>query len=203
MIAGAVGLAPTTAAAAVETADFSPSETKEILGVDDFNWDSGWIPDGSPVQLRMILTAGNSITVEMPGEAFYDWDTGEIHFEGDPDAGLFAINVGVDLVAQVKLDVDAPWPLDDIQVETGDLPLVDLASANATFRDCTFSDGRWGGMRLNSAARPTVTDCAFEWIEGAPAVFGGPFEAVPGFTNNTVADCAGGNFMRVAEAVWK
>lgn len=128
MIAGAVGLAPTTAAAAVETADFSPSETKEILGVDDFNWDSGWIPDGSPVQLRMILTAGNSITVEMPGEALYDWDTGEIHFEGDPDAGLFAINVGVDLVAQVKLDVDAPWPLDDIQVETGDLPLVDLAS---------------------------------------------------------------------------
>ncbi|MCB9754295.1 MAG: hypothetical protein H6713_30505 [Myxococcales bacterium] len=48
MIAGAVGLAPTTAAAAVETADFSPSETKEILGVDDLTGTAG----GSPTAPR-------------------------------------------------------------------------------------------------------------------------------------------------------
>ena len=73
---------------------------------------------------------------------------------------------------------------------------VQMAATNPSFSDCTFSDGGGGGMRLNAAARPSVTRCAFERIEGEPAAFGAALDAVGGFIDNTVSACPGGNYLR-------
>ena len=72
-----------------------------------------------------------------------------------------------------------------------------LNSANVTISDCTISSGGYGGLNSDGPSRPTVTRCAFSDIQGQPAITGVPFDAVPGFTDNTASNCSGGNFMRI------
>lgn len=79
----------------------------------------------------------------------------------------------------------------------GYLPAISLRSANVHLSDCALSDGGWGGMDLSNDAAPTVTRCAIERCLERPAVFGVPIDSVPGFTDCTVADNAGGNFLRI------
>ena len=79
----------------------------------------------------------------------------------------------------------------------GGWQIVAVDNADPSFLDCAFTDGGGGGMSLGGSALPTVTRCAFERIDVAPAVFGLNFEEVAAFTDNTVANCSGGSYMRV------
>ena len=115
LAAGLVTLVPALAAAQgpTEEADFSPTYEELLLGFDDAAVDTGWIPGGSPVQMRFFADASNSITIDLPGIAHYDWETEELRFEGDPDAGFFEYDVGLEIVASVKVDVAlAQWESD-------------------------------------------------------------------------------------------
>ena len=108
----ALGLTPARAAAQgpTEPADYSPSYEELLLGFEDAAIDTGWIPNNSPVQMRFFADAANSITIDLPGMAYYDWRTEELRFEGDPMAGFFEYDVGLELVASVKVDVSlAQW----------------------------------------------------------------------------------------------
>lgn len=98
-------LFPATAAAQWNSAPFLCEHSAELLGVDDFEYDTGWIPSGSPIQVRFYAHAGNTVFVSMDGEGIYDWQTGEISFEGLPDGGWFDVDVGVDVSAQVQFDI--------------------------------------------------------------------------------------------------
>lgn len=84
---------------------FEPSFEQQLVGFQDVDFDSGWVPAGAPLQLRFYAHAADSISVEMLGDAFYDWDAETIEFAGDPEAGLFAIDVGLELQASVRFDV--------------------------------------------------------------------------------------------------
>jgi hypothetical protein len=96
-----------------ETADFSPTYEQQLLGFEDAGVDTGWIPANSPVQLRLFADAANTVTIELPGTAHYDWETEELRFEGEPTAGFFEYDVGLELVASVKVDVAlAQWESD-------------------------------------------------------------------------------------------
>lgn len=94
------GIAGTTA-----TDRFEPSMTQELVGFQDVDFDSGWIPGDSPVQLRFYAHAADSVVIEMLGDGIYDWDAETIAFEGDPMAGWFSIDVGLELQASVRFDV--------------------------------------------------------------------------------------------------
>ena len=98
-------IAPTPAAAEIASAEFSPAHLQQLVGLDDFTYDSDWFPADSPVQLRLIVHAGNSVVIDMPGAGLYDWESAELTFEGDADAGLFAVDVGFTLDALVRFDV--------------------------------------------------------------------------------------------------
>jgi MYXO-CTERM domain-containing protein len=102
-----VSLIPLAAAAngPEESADFSPSYEQQLLGFEDAGVDTGWIPANSPVQLRLLASAANTVTIELPGTAYYDWRTEELRFEGDAAAGLFEYDVGLEIIASVKVDV--------------------------------------------------------------------------------------------------
>ncbi|MCA9680971.1 MAG: MYXO-CTERM sorting domain-containing protein [Myxococcales bacterium] len=89
-----------------DSADFSPFMELLLLGFDDFALDTGWIPANSPVQMRFYASASNSVTMSLPGQAIYDWGSEELHFVGTPMAGSFDYQVGLELFAGVKVDVN-------------------------------------------------------------------------------------------------
>jgi MYXO-CTERM domain-containing protein len=96
-----------------EPADFSPTYEQQLLGFEDAGVDTGWIPANSPVQLRLFVDAANTVTIDLPGTAYYDWRTEELRFEGEPTAGFFEYDLGLEIVASVKVDVSlAQWESD-------------------------------------------------------------------------------------------
>lgn len=112
---GLLALVPATAAAEgpTEESEFSPFYEQLLLGFEDAAVDTGWIPNGSPVQMRFFADAANSVTIDLPGYADYDWRTEELRFEGDAGAGLFEYDIGLEIVASVKVDVAiAQWQSD-------------------------------------------------------------------------------------------
>lgn len=96
-----------------EESDFSPYEQLLLLGFEDEAVDTGWIPANSPVQMRFFAAASNSVTMSLPGAAHYDWRTEQLRFEGDENAGYFAYDVGLEIFASVKVDLDiVQWESD-------------------------------------------------------------------------------------------
>ena len=110
-----VALAPDTARAEgpeVST-PFAPTHQRQLLDLDAANFDTGWIPQGSPVQMRFLVEASNGVNIALPGQAIYDWRTEELRFAGDLMAGSFGYEVGLDIVASVKVDLSiASWESD-------------------------------------------------------------------------------------------
>ncbi|NVB39540.1 MYXO-CTERM sorting domain-containing protein [Pseudenhygromyxa sp. WMMC2535] len=112
---GLASLAPTPALAEgpEESDDFSPFLELLLLGFDDASLDTGWIPQGSPVQMRFYASASNSVVMSLPGDAIYDWEEETLRFEGSPLAGVFEYDVGLELQASVKVDVSVvQWESD-------------------------------------------------------------------------------------------
>lgn len=91
--------------AQVTTAPYLTSKAQELLGFEDIDFDTGWVPAGSPIQVRFYAHAGNTVTVTMDGEGLYDWTQEAISFEGHPDGGSFDIDIGVQIEAQVRFDI--------------------------------------------------------------------------------------------------
>lgn len=91
--------------AQVATDRFEPAMQQDLVGLQDVTIDTGWFPAGSAVQLRLFVHAADSIVIEMPGDADYDWTQQAIDFIGDPDVGLFAIDIGAQVEACVRFDV--------------------------------------------------------------------------------------------------
>ncbi len=104
--AALVLLAPSVAAAeALEVDRFEPAREIELLGLQGIDLDTGWQPPGSNIQVRFLTHADDDIVVEFPGDAVYDWDTGEVHFVGDEDAGVLDVDIGVALDARFRFDL--------------------------------------------------------------------------------------------------
>jgi len=105
LLAVPLALLSSGARAEVGAADFSPVHTQQLVGLDDFTFDSDWFPMNAPLQLRLLVHGGNSVQIDMPGEGRYDWEAGAIHFVGDLGAGRLGVDVGFTLDAQVRFDV--------------------------------------------------------------------------------------------------
>lgn len=100
-------------AAPPEAVDFSPRTEILVAGFEDQTYDTGWIPQNSPVQMRFFFHVGNTIVIEMPGEGRYDWGAEAIGFEGTPGAGRFEYDLGVRIEAKVRFDVQGQqWESD-------------------------------------------------------------------------------------------
>jgi MYXO-CTERM domain-containing protein len=89
----------------VATDRFEPRLQRDLVGFEDVDFDSGWFPMSSPVQLRFYAHAADSIEIEMLGDGLYDWNAETIAFEGDLEGGRFLLDVGLELQASVRFDV--------------------------------------------------------------------------------------------------
>ncbi len=103
ILAGAVLLAPTLASAeTLEVDRFEPVRELELLGLQGIDVDTGWQPSSGNIQVRFVAHADDNILIEMPGDAVFDWDSGEVHFAGDEDAGVYDVDIGVLLDARFR-----------------------------------------------------------------------------------------------------
>lgn len=107
VIVGIVGgLMPAVAFAQPEATDrFEPVREVQLLGAPGIDIDTGWVPPGSGIQVRFVLHFGDDVIASLPGDAVYDWDAGEVYFDGDVDAGSFEVDVGVIVNAQMRFDL--------------------------------------------------------------------------------------------------
>lgn len=84
---------------------FEPRHAQDLVGLEDVDFDSGWLPADSPVQFRFYAHAADSIEIEMIGDGIYDWDSETIAFEGTEMGGYFLLDVGLELQASVRFDL--------------------------------------------------------------------------------------------------
>jgi hypothetical protein len=97
----------------------------------DFAYDTGWIPEGSPVQVRFALLAGSGWQARLAGQAVLSWPEAlELRMVGDPLGGSLAMDLGVEIIARLRLQLDTPagpiaWEGDIPYVPTFDLRFVD------------------------------------------------------------------------------
>ena len=96
---------PADASAVVESAPYFTSHEERVLAVDNFDFDSGWLPAGSPISVRLTAHAGNTVYIEMDGTAHYDWEVEAVSFEGLPEGGLLEFDLGLETSAQVMFDI--------------------------------------------------------------------------------------------------
>ena len=105
LLAALLALTPAVASAELADHEFTPMHLQQLVGLDDFTFDTDWFPMDSALQLRLVAHAGNSVQIVMPGAATYDWDAAQIHYTGNPDAGTFDIDVGLTLDSKIRFDV--------------------------------------------------------------------------------------------------
>jgi hypothetical protein len=98
-------LVPGSAFAETTAAPYLTERSQELLGFQDTDFDTGWIPAGSPIQVRFYAHAGNTITVSMDGQGHYDWQEEQVSFLGTPGGGVFDVDLGVQVEAQVRFDI--------------------------------------------------------------------------------------------------
>ncbi|MCA9688826.1 MAG: hypothetical protein KC636_04405, partial [Myxococcales bacterium] len=94
LVAGAVlcGLAlPAVAQAAPTEAPFQPSI--EGLQVNDFPYDSGFVPEGSSFQVKVTAGISDELGLLLPGDGSYEWDGGQLTLIGEPDMGVIDYTV--------------------------------------------------------------------------------------------------------------
>jgi MYXO-CTERM domain-containing protein len=104
---------------------------------DDFGFDTGWVPAGSPIQVHFALSTGSGWSATLSGHGHLGWpEPVGLQMLGDPGGGLFHMNVGVQLVARLRVHLELPTG-GSIDWE-GDVPYV----PNFDFRfaaDATFT----------------------------------------------------------------
>ncbi|MBZ0119538.1 MAG: hypothetical protein K8H88_21285, partial [Sandaracinaceae bacterium] len=73
---------------------------------DDISLDSGWVPAGSPLQVRFAVFIGGSTEVDLGGRAVTSWPPAlDVALPGRPGTGRLAINYGIQIIARVRIDV--------------------------------------------------------------------------------------------------
>lgn len=145
---------------------------------DDVDLDTGWVPAGSPIQVRFGIAIGGSTEVGLGGTVVTSWPPAlSVMVPGRPGTGYLRVNYGFEIIAQLRFDVEVAGVRYDWE---GDIPIPiipeDLRLAGETVFDPFALPG--------AESRPVwVTDStdevrvlwldAIDWIIDIPGVGGG------------------------------
>lgn len=100
-----LGLALPAAASTTSSSPYATGWVEQVIDVDDFDYDSDWQPADSPIQVRLVIHAGNTIAIDMVGEAVYAWSDGTVVLEGLPDDGLYTVDLGLSITSSLRFDL--------------------------------------------------------------------------------------------------
>lgn len=108
---GGVLLVPGTAGAAIPGRTESPVHweySQDFCGV-GVDWDTGWVPSGSDVQVRIQFRIACDFQSELDGKGVLVWPPAtQLFFQGDPRGGDFSQAIGVFFDARIRWDIDTP-----------------------------------------------------------------------------------------------
>jgi MYXO-CTERM domain-containing protein len=87
------------------------------IGVD---FDTGWVPSGSDVQVRIRFEIGCDYAASLDGKGVLVWPPStQLYFQGDPRGGEFSQNIGIFFDARIRWDIDIPV----VGHFTGEMPI--------------------------------------------------------------------------------
>ena len=92
-------------ATSTSTCPYPTAYAEQVIDVDDFDYDSDWLPADSPIQVRLVIHAGNTIVIDMLGDALYDWSDGTVVLTGPPDMGSYAVDLGLSITSSLRFDL--------------------------------------------------------------------------------------------------
>lgn len=73
---------------------------------DSFSYDTGWVPSGSPLQVRFAIAGGGETEIDLAGRSLVWWPAPlSIAVPGTPGTGRLSIDYGIEIVARVRFDV--------------------------------------------------------------------------------------------------
>lgn len=108
-VAAAVALASPPARAAIpgeSRSDVHYEYRKEIC---DFGtvWDTGWVPSGGDIQIRVTLRIDCEFAAMLDGEGVMVWPPSmQLYFLGDRRGGRFTESIGIFFEARIRWDLD-------------------------------------------------------------------------------------------------
>ncbi len=121
---------------------------EELSLLDGLDLDTGWIPAGFPVQIRLFFyVSAGKIVVDMPGDIQLSYDQADVRvgqdlttwlsWVGEQGGGNFHMEGGIEFGAMYRIYIPMPWPIPDIDVEDFFpwVPHLDLG----IFQDCGFT----------------------------------------------------------------
>ena len=117
--------------------------TKLEKGPADFDWDTGWVPANSPIQIRLVVALHDRTEVDLAGNLDATWpDPITLTPRGTAEQGAITIDDGFEVSAQARFTVTVggqtySW--------TGNIPYVPnvnlLATATKTFDPWAWTGG--------------------------------------------------------------
>jgi hypothetical protein len=143
--------------------------------VDDVMLDSGWVPAGSPVQVRFAIFIGTSTEVDLGGASTTWWPGAlDTTVTGRPGTGRLAINYGIEIIAMLRFDVEIGGASYDWEgdIPIGDIPR-DLRLAGETMFDPFLFPPSTPVVVSDMTERVTVYELSLGSIIPIPGVDGG------------------------------
>lgn len=113
------------------TADIAFSHRDMLFSAIDL--DSGWVPSGSPLQVRFAVRVAGETDVDLSGQLVSEWPIPVMTSAvGTPGGGRFGIDYGIEIIAQIRFDVTVAgirysW--------SGDIPVLPAELRDLVARD--------------------------------------------------------------------
>lgn len=100
---------------------------------DAIDLDSGWVPGGSPLQVRFAVRLAGETEVALAGDLVSTWpESITATAEGTPDGGRLSVDYGLELVARIRFDLEGIEWEGDIPIPGG-IPRDLRTAATTTF----------------------------------------------------------------------
>jgi MYXO-CTERM domain-containing protein len=146
-------------------------EHREGLPV-EFNFDTGWVPAGSPVQVRIETVLAGSTRVSLDGSLVGSWPE-PMSLTAEPTAagGALSVDYGLVFRARARLELDVGVAPVRWEGNLPYLPMIDFRAMSAT----TFQPWAWGRVStMGRTMRQRVADISLtDAIIRIPGISGG------------------------------
>ncbi len=137
-----------------ERANLAVSKLEQ--GPNDFDYDTGWVPSSSPLQIRIVLAIHDRTQVDLAGTLDSTWpDPITLTPKGTPQQGHISIDEGFEISIQARFTVTVGGQTYSWTGNVPYLPNVNfLASATQTFDPWAWAGG---DPKLTTVTATTAT----------------------------------------------